>query len=379
MRVLYVNSGNLFGGIETLLVALARFRSSCPEMDPHFALCFEGKLSQELRALGCPVHLLGPVRLSRPWTAWRARHQLRELIASRQFDVVIPHGSWNMGIFGPAVRQTPARLIFWLHDPPRPSLTLLDRLAARVRPDLVICNSRFTERTLDLLYPHVPREVVYCAATPPALSHSPADRSTVRQQFDTPEDATVILQVSRLDPHKGHLLHIEALGQLRDLPGWVCWQVAGPQRPHEIALLAQLKDRATQLGIAGRIRFLDWQPDLARVLAAADVFCQPNSGPEPFGLTFIEAMWSGLPVVTTAMGGPLEILTADCGALVPQADATQLAAVLKRLVTDRDYQQTLARNAPRRATELCDAPSRVRQLGSLLSSSLPAHGVLSRS
>src|SRR5689334_13323227 len=100
MKVLYINSGNLYGGIETLLVALARFRDVSPEMEPHFALCFEGKLSRELRDLGCTVHTLGNVRLSRPWTTWQARRRLQQIIQQHHYDVVVPHGSWNMSIFG---------------------------------------------------------------------------------------------------------------------------------------------------------------------------------------------------------------------------------------------------------------------------------------
>ena len=43
MRLLYVNSGNLFGGVEILLLTLARQRSLCPDLDPEFAVCFPGR------------------------------------------------------------------------------------------------------------------------------------------------------------------------------------------------------------------------------------------------------------------------------------------------------------------------------------------------
>jgi hypothetical protein len=94
MRVLHINAGNLYGGIETLLVTLARHRGLCPEVEPHFALCFEGRLSKELRACEVPVHLLGGVRISRPWTVWGARSRLRALLARMAYDVVICHGCW---------------------------------------------------------------------------------------------------------------------------------------------------------------------------------------------------------------------------------------------------------------------------------------------
>ena len=51
---------------------------------------------------------------------------------------------------------------------------------------------------------------------------------------------------------------------------------------------------------------------MTRLLAAADVFCQPNSGPEPFGIVFVEALYAGLPVIATAIGGAQEIVDAAC-------------------------------------------------------------------
>src|SRR5215470_10318154 len=93
-RVLHVNAGNLYGGIETLLVTLARQRDFCAGVAPEFAVCFEGRLSEELRAAGVPVHLLGPARVSRPWTVWRVRRRLREVLAASRSDVVVSHGCW---------------------------------------------------------------------------------------------------------------------------------------------------------------------------------------------------------------------------------------------------------------------------------------------
>jgi hypothetical protein len=52
MRVLHVYGGNLYGGIETMLVTLARTRSLCPALDQEVALCFDGRLSVELAATG---------------------------------------------------------------------------------------------------------------------------------------------------------------------------------------------------------------------------------------------------------------------------------------------------------------------------------------
>ena len=80
MRVLHICSGNLYGGVETIQVTLARYRDQCPEIDPHFTVCFEGRLTTELRALDAPVHNLGAVRFRNPISVWQARARLRELM-----------------------------------------------------------------------------------------------------------------------------------------------------------------------------------------------------------------------------------------------------------------------------------------------------------
>src|ERR1700720_230855 len=106
MRVLHVYSGNLFGGIEAILIALARSRSICPAVDHEFALCFQGKLARELTRLGAPLHHLGPVRLSRPGTVRSARAALAALVQPTPpmsparlaqpaaFDRVVCHAPW---------------------------------------------------------------------------------------------------------------------------------------------------------------------------------------------------------------------------------------------------------------------------------------------
>src|SRR5262249_22135283 len=145
-------------------------------------------------------------------------------------------------------------------------------------------------------------------------------RRQVRAALDTPDNAVVLIQASRLERLKGHGLLLEALARLTDTPGWLCWIVGGVQRPHEQDYLTELQQAAAHRGLAGQARFLGQRADVRQLLAAADVFCQPNIGPESFGISFIEALYAGLPVVTTALGGALEIVDATCGVLVPPGD-----------------------------------------------------------
>lgn len=378
MRVLHIGAGNLFGGIEVLFVTLARSRDSCPEMEPHFALCFEAKAAARLRNAGAAVHILGAVRLSRPWQVWRVRRRLRALLAATPFDLVICHECWAHAVFGLEARKASLPLVFWAHDV-HASRNLLDRLARRTRPDLVICNSKYSRASMPEYWPNVRAEVLYCPVAPPAPLQTAVDRMAVRQRLNTAANAVVIVQVGRWEAHKGHLVHLEALARLQDVPGWVCWQVGSPQRAEEERYCADVRALAQRLGIADRVRFLGWQPDVHEVLAAADIYCQPNIRPEPFGITFIEALYAGRPVVATSLGGPLEIIDGTCGILVPPTDAEALKQALQRLLRNPDLRASLGSAGPERARRVSDPKTALDLLHALLGQLVQRRAVVSRS
>ena len=135
----------------------------------------------------------------------------------------------------------------------------------------------------------------------------------------------VILQASRLERWKGQAVHMAALGLLRDVPGWECWLAGGIQKAEEGQFLDELQSTTDLAGIADRVRFLGQRADVSRLMAAADVFCQPNSGPEPFGIVLVEALYAGLAVVTSAFGGAVEIVDATCGELTAPGDPQSVA------------------------------------------------------
>jgi glycosyltransferase involved in cell wall biosynthesis len=369
LQVLHVNAGNLYGGVETFLTTLAQERHLCESMKPQFALCFEGRLSKNLRSLDCSVHNLGEVRTRLPWTVWQARWQLGQLLLREKFDVVICHSCWAQAIFGPVVKKAGLALVLFCHDVPQ-GTHWLERWAQRTRPTLVLANSQYTQAALPCLYPKIESRVFYLPVVPPSLG-----LGLNRADLQTSEQAVVIVQVSRLEPWKGQSLLLEALQELKHLPTWVCWIVGGDQRPQETAYLQDLKTQAIAAGIAERVKFLGQRSDVAAVLAAADIFCQPNIGPEPFGIVFIEALYAGLPVVTTAIGGGAEIFgdshpageASPGGRLVPPADAQALAAVLQELILSSEVRQNLAQGGRSHAQALCDPQQQLLQLYLFLS------------
>jgi glycosyltransferase involved in cell wall biosynthesis len=316
-----------------------------------FAVCFEGRLAGSLRGAGAAVHVLGAVRFSRPWTTWRARRALARVLAGRGVEALVAHACWPFVLGGPVARRTGRPVVFWAHD-------LLggghwvERAAGRVAPDLVVANSRATAATVPGLFPGARAEVVRNVVPAPAFDRAAA-RAAARAELGAGAGEVVVVTACRLERWKGHGLLLEALARLRGRPGWSCWVAGGAQRPHERAYLDELQAAARDAGVGGRVRFLGHRDDVPRLLAGADVHCQPNTSPEPFGIAFVEALHAGLPVVTTRMGGAEEIVTDACGVLAPPGDAGALADVLASLIDDPGARARLGAAGPARAAELC--------------------------
>src|SRR6185503_6510780 len=325
MRVLHVHSGNLYGGVETMLLALAAFRSAAPAMESRFALCFDGRFSREMTDAGVQVDALSPVRFSRPWTTWRARRRLAALLAADRPDFVLCHSDWSQALAGPVVQRARIPLVRWFHAPPA-GTHWLERLAAWSRPDFVICNSDYTAQGVAARHGDVPRATIRPAALlAPAVA---GNRDRVRASLGAGPEAIVILQVGRVEPGKGHAVLFQALARLADRDHWVAWEAGGAQRDSEVRYLGVLSLAAAQLGVANRVRFLGERPDVAELYSAADIYCQPNTRPDSYGLTFIEAMHAGLPVLTSRLRGAIEPVSDTCGVLVAPGDPDALAAAL---------------------------------------------------
>ena len=117
----------------------------------------------------------------------------------------------------------------------------------------------------------------------------------------------------------------------------------GPDRPRMEVLSAEL-------GVGDRIVFLGWmQPDaVPDYLSAADVFVGPSKraksgGVEGQGLTFIEAMLAGTPVIATRSGGIVDaVQDGRTGLLVSENEPEEIAAAIRRLVRNPELAQRLA-------------------------------------
>jgi glycosyltransferase involved in cell wall biosynthesis len=167
-----------------------------------------------------------------------------------------------------------------------------------------------------------------------------ATRIRARQDLNIPTGADVICTVGRLTAIKQHRLWLDAVSRIVKT------------RPHVVALIAgdgelrgDLEAFAQQLGIAKNVRFLGWRRDLATIYAATDVFLLTSRN-EGTPVALIEAMASGIPGVSTDVGGVKDVITsAEAGARVPDGDAAALAAAVNRYLSDPQLRRTAGQNA----------------------------------
>jgi glycosyltransferase involved in cell wall biosynthesis len=365
MRALHLIPGNLYGGVESFLTLLARRRELTPGVEHHFALCFEGRLGEELRAAGVPIHRLGAMRTSRPWTVLRGRRRLRALLAQTHFDVALTHSSWPQAMFAPVLARAGVPTVFYLHGPLL-GLSWLDRWAGLHTPASLIAVSRHTLGTSRQLYPNVDAHILNY----PITWHAPPDgdhaRATVREELGALPGDVVLLQASRADRWKGHDQLIAALERIKALPGWRLWLAGGAQRAEERTFLSELRQQVSRAGLDERVRVLGERRDVPRLLAGADLYVQANRAPEGFSLVFIEAFAAGVPIVTMRLGGAPEIIDETCGALVEPGDIAGFAHALRELISAAERRRALGARAQERVVELCDPAARLRELERVL-------------
>ena len=363
MRVLHVTSGRLFGGIEQMLVTLAKHRDVTPAIEHAFAIAAPGRLEEELRASGAAVTLVGDVRLSRLASIVHGRAAFARSIAQRRPDVVVCHAPWSAALFGPGAHRRGVPVVLWQHDAAS-GRTLVERWARRAPASLVICNSRWTAKSAAALNPGVPVTVIH----PPVVvaDTDPPVRAALRASLGTGPSDVVVLSASRLEPWKGHLGLLRALERIAIVPSWTLWIAGGVQRTQEREDEKTLRETAAALGISGRVRFLGERRDVPALMKAADILCQMNEGPEPFGIVFAEALLSGLPVVTADLGGAPEIVSETCGRLVRAGDLAGLAETLRTLVEDAQLRARLGAGGPEHARSRCAPPVVLPQIARAL-------------
>ena len=191
---------------------------------------------------------------------------------------------------------------------------------------------------------------------PPAENEDIAFASRLKR-FLTRPDKPLILALSRPDERKNILSLVEAYGESHALQDAANLLIVAGSREDirdmdtgarsvltNILLLIDSFDLYGLVALPKSHR-ADEVPDIYRlVTASGGVFINPALT-EPFGLTLLEAAATGLPVVATENGGPVDIL-ANCrnGILIDPLDRAAMSKALLTLLRDREAWQQAARN-----------------------------------
>ncbi len=186
----------------------------------------------------------------------------------------------------------------------------------------------------------------------------PIDQGKARNRLNLPADGPILLQLGRMVPRKGVDNVIRALARLKADHAITARllivggdsAVADPARTPEIGRLQAL---AQAEGVAEQVMFTGSRGRgvLRFFYAAADVFVT-TPWYEPFGITPVEAMACGTPVVGSNVGGiKATVVDGETGYLVPPNDPAALASRLAHLLVDADLRRTLGRQAYRRAQD----------------------------
>jgi glycosyltransferase involved in cell wall biosynthesis len=160
-----------------------------------------------------------------------------------------------------------------------------------------------------------------------------------RPSFSPDRNELTILSVGSLCGRKDHATLLRALSRLKS--GKVL--LAGDGELRE-----SLGSLAVQLNIADRVHFLGCRHDVPALMASADVYVQP-SRVEGFGLAPLEAMASGLPVITSDAPGMREIV-AGAGLTFPAGNADALADRLREVLSSSQYRAELSDASRQRAS-----------------------------
>lgn len=337
------------GGAEVLAARIARQLRD----DYRFVfVCLEtmGRLGEELRADGFPVHVLD----KRPGIHWKTIRGLRSLIRQEGIDLVHAHH------YGPFFYGAMARLPWG-----RPPVVLTEH--GRHFPDRVQRTHLLVNRLLlgrdDRLFgvgdgvrlalidnEGFPRErvgVIYNGIDTAAFGDVGRLRQEARHELQLRPDDFVILQAARLDPIKDHATAIRAMARVATTRSDIRLLLAG-----EGSSASEIDALIDALDLRSHVLRLGLRADVDRMLAAADVVLL-SSVSEGIPLSLIEGMAAGLPVLATSVGGIPEVVEdGRTGLLVPAGDDEALARQILGLAEDPARREQMGHLGRDRASAL---------------------------
>ncbi|MBI2265736.1 MAG: glycosyltransferase, partial [Armatimonadetes bacterium] len=291
--------------------------------------------------------------------------RLLTLMRSERFDIVHTHTS-KAGFLGRlAARLSGVPLVLHtIHDLARNSTRnpllkgfygLLERIAARWADHIVTVSYANKDEICRIrLFPETKLTVVREGIDMDQY-RATVSREEKRRQLGLSPDVPLVGMVGRLEPPKGHTYLLKAVPQVLREAQDAHFLIVG-----QGYLRSSLEKEARKLRIDHRVHFLGYREDMWEILCALDLFVLPSLW-EGLGIVLLEAMAFRLPIVSTRVGGIVDVvLHGETGLMVEARDPESLAQAIIELLKDRErarlmgekgYQRVVAEFKDRTANE----------------------------
>jgi glycosyltransferase involved in cell wall biosynthesis len=213
-----------------------------------------------------------------------------------------------------------------------PGSSVVYRIAAALPSEAVIADSNAVAAAGARFWPRVRRiRTIY-----PGVGLPSGVGVGLRTEIGVPADTQLVAVVGRLQRWKGQEDFLEAATLIAAEHASAHFLVVGgPMFGLDPGFPEELRAKAARSSVNGRVHFLGPRSDVERLLPELDVLVVPSRTPEPFGTIQIEAMAAGVPVVSTAAGGNIEVVDDGvCGYLVPPRDPRLISEAVIRLLAD---------------------------------------------
>ena len=308
IRILEESKGMLERGHEVVIL--------CPP---------EARIHAEAQRRGIPVTALPIGRKRLPGML-----ALRRWLAAHPADVVNTHSStdsWLAALACKTLRQPPPIVRTRHISAPIPK-NAASRWLYNGAVAHVVTTGEVLRQTL-ITHNSVPAERI--SSVPTGIDPArfcPGDQAAARKDLGLDPDGHYLGIVATLRSWKGHLHLLDAFASL-DWPDWNLLIVGeGPMR-------GPIEAKVAALGLAGRVRLVGQQDRPEDWLRALDIFCLPSYANEGVPQAVLQAMFAGLPIVTTPVGAILEAVSdGETALVVAPKNPAALATALARLAAD---------------------------------------------
>ncbi len=292
--------------------------------------------------------------------------QLSELIVKCDIDVIHSHYALPHAVAALLAREIsgrPVKCVTTLHGTDitvvgaHPTMKTVT-CHALMKCDAVTAVSNYLKKETEAIF-NLPGErihTIYNFINPEFFNPGLSERSRLN-----PENDFICLHISNLRKVKQPLDVIRIFHHLsersaRPMKLWILGE--GPMQSEMLAL-------ATSLGIENRIRFMGILTNIGPIIASADLLIMP-SREESFGLSALEAMACGVPVLAAKAGGLPEVVAdGETGLLFPTGNIERAVEMADLLIQSPDRFEKMRKHAAIRAVRAFNMNTIVRQYNEL--------------